>query len=267
MGACTNLLTDIKNILTSGLMIKDDQGDPVLIAQEEGNLADIKAILDQFEFDQGTGTVLTNATFYDPISGYSAAVGTDNTHKALYVKSESLVGKSQFGEAIASPTQYTLLDRIDTLTDAVDAIELGGETISNSIISYENIVFGDNELSGAVGVIDDISVPLELKNIYVISFTNPSEETDIEIQLYLKETFHTNDATPQTHVEWCKHGDTFNITKGPDLVSPGGDESPSGKSVQVEGAFLAQGLGISAKLLDGTGGSGAFDLDIVIREK
>lgn len=151
--------------------------------------------------------------------------------------------------------EATLLE-VKTLLNDVKA----QNTIDNSVITTKKLSFAINQSAGTVLSSTDIVQPTEVKDKYLLNFVNASVETDVQIQLYLKETVNST-------VVWCKFGDSFLVPKGPDTSNPGGASSPGTIAQQIEGAFLAEGLGISAKLVQATGATGAFDLDIVIREK
>jgi len=262
--------------------------------EDETSALTVKALLELSEIKIGA------VELEDRETGLRGEITLDGSHNALYVQSSSLLGSDEFisvfGEAVVEPDDYTLLWRINNLESTLTGIKdttddftftgsklqvvasetndklddvLGGLTeVSNTLVGNNyNISFLGEATAGTVGVFNNLVSPALVIDVFLLSFRNPSEETSIEIQLYLKETFYTGEATPESHIEWCKHGEPFTIEASPDEANPGGASSVMGKTVLVEGAYMAQGLGISARLVDGTGIDGAFDLSISIRER
>lgn len=293
MGACSDLLQQILNALTGGIKLKNSSGTNFDPAREDGNLADIKNQITQLDFD-GDNRLNVYAKLYqdevnigaihieDPDDVTAVNVEADDGKNALYVQSQSLLNTLDFtnsmGTAVASPTQYTIHARLEAIrslaasTDsAIDGLQATlssiDETLSvtNVVIDHKYLHFDSDEDAGTVLTIDNFTVPETIRDVYLLNIKNASEETDVEIQLYLKETFYG--AYAEVDPTWCKLGDTFTVNMGPDNNSPGGIGSASAFAQQIEGAMIAQGLGLSAKLVQGTGSSGAFDLKFILRDK
>ncbi len=258
---------------------------------------DDNALKVQLEFDPSS-IKIGDTTLEDPDSGTKANISLDTDKNALYVRSNSLLNSNLFstimGDGSASPSTNTIgayllalenyVNTINTQTNkltfsgnalqvtAPDLSALAKDTtlasvetntdslvIANSIVATETIHFNANLAASTIQVATDLSAQANPQKYYLVSVRNSSTETDVDIQLYLKETFGTD-------VTWCLFGDNFTVLKSPDTRNPDQTNQISAKSEIIQGAYFAQGLGISAKLIEGTDASGSFDLKFVIRE-
>ena len=158
--------------------------------------------LSDLQTDMGAiKTQLANLTFSSSNLSVVATI-PDNTAREL--------GKVQIesaGSVISPATEGTL----STIKTDVETIK-SQAGISNAIVATKTISFGASQSANVVVSAADIPIPTALKKQYLINIVNPSIETDVDIQLYLKETF---DST----VVWCKLGDNFTVIKGPDARS------------------------------------------------
>jgi hypothetical protein len=133
----------------------------------------------------------------------------------------------------------------------------------NTIVDETSVSYANNDSANTLKTITDLEVPTTLKEVYSVSIENASEETDLTVQLYIKEGFLDGETRD---VRWAKLGDTFTVEKSPDNINPDQTNKISVAFEQVRGAYLANGLGISLYNNDAIGVSGAFDVRIIVRE-
>jgi hypothetical protein len=209
-----------------------------LIGTQNNTLTSIKGQTDKFTFS--STRLLTNSKVQDSDGSFIDPATSEDI----------------------SALEDSLSDKLDTLIENAEILT----TPANDIIYQTTISVNADEDPNVYYTLNNITVPDVVRDRYLLSFLNESEETDVVIQLYLKEDFAVLDTTPTTKTKFCKHGDNFTVNKTPDVGSPDGEDSEGQITKMVEGAFLAKGLGLSAKLVTGTGGSGAFNLRITIRE-
>jgi len=201
--------------------------------------------------------LLTTDTFNTVMESIQTLLGENKT---ALESIQTQTGQLTFPNGVlgVTPRVYKDSQWKDCATEESVAKLLEKHTVSNTIVTQQAIVFSASSNAGTVETLT-ITPPTELKDIYLISIANLSTESDVNVQLYLTESF-----TDSTNY-WCRHGEAFTVPKSPDASSPGGVNAVSAKTFQVEGAFLANGLAIGA-LLEGNA-TNAFNLKITIREK
>lgn len=363
MGECSELLGSILTALTDGLQFKDDVGNIINIATEDGNLADILEQVEEFSFEEideqkyllvkttieGSDIEIGAFELKDASTDSRANVEADGAKNALYVQSASLISITDFlttfGTNIESPSQYTaqwrllqLMNSLETIDGVLDSIKgqtdnlnfdgdslevkdtqltfdstsllvkdsqfdfipstgelstkdsqvtLDGTSILvkdeqfnfdgddltvkvtpptatiNTIIDETDIDYENNDSVNTLKIITDLVVPTDIKEVYSVSIENPSLETDLEVQLYIKEKF-LNGETRDTR--WAKLGDSFTVEKSPDNLNPDQTNKISTAFEQVRGAYLAEGLGITIYNSTQIGAAGAFTSRIIVRE-
>lgn len=120
-------------------------------------------------------------------------------------------------------------------------------------ITEKVATFANGATANTAVMINDIPVPSKIRRIYTVAIANPSTESDITVQLFLKETINSVD-------KWCDFGEPITISKTTNAYHAGRNT----KMLLVHGAMFAKGLGIGIKV-DSTITTG-FDAGVVVRE-